>query len=364
MIQHLKRLIILIAVIAHAFVAVLFLISAFSSYISPEKASLSVILGLLYPMFLFLNIGFLIGWIFLRRWYLLISLFSLLIGWSSIRLYVPLHCSEVVIADNEKSIDILTYNVFMFGNLKAHLPDNENPILAYVQEIDPDIVCFQEYMLSENPKFLTAKQIDQALKQYPYRNRSSNTACYSKYPIVGSRPIKYDTDGGNSSTLYKIDVEGDTIYLINNHLESNRFTDNDKEIYRNMIKNVEPNLWEEMKNKLIHKMIKSTRIRARQAEAITETITGLHSDKVIVCGDFNDTPMSYVYRTIKGDMDDAYAARGFGPGITYHENGFWFRIDHILYGKDFTAVDSKIDRVKYSDHYPLRATLKWNKKEK
>lgn len=363
MIKNIKRFINLIALIANISVSILFLIAAFSSHISPEKASIPVILGLLYPAFLILNLCFFVYWALLKRWYCLLSICTLLIGMNSISLYFPINFSTPSISKNEKSIELLTYNVFLFDNLKANLPDSPNPILTYIQTVDPDIVCFQEYQTSKNDKLLTESQIKKALKKLPYRSQVAGTACFSKYPIVGHREINYQTNGGNCSVLYKIDVEGDTIIVVNNHLESNRFTSNEKTIYRNMIKNMEPDLWDEMKDRLIRKMIRSTRIRAGQATAVANAIAKTKSDKVIVCGDFNDTPMSYIYRTIRGEMKDAYAEQGFGPGITYHENGFWFRIDHILYGKAFTAVQSSIDRVTYSDHYPLRATLKWNKKE-
>lgn len=101
--------------------------------------------------------------------------------------------------------------------------------------------------------------------------------------------------------------------------------------------------------------------RAKQARLIRQIADGI-TGAVVICGDFNDTPQSYAYRKIRDDFSDAYVSTGFGPGITYNEQGFWFRIDHILYNNVLRAVDSRIVRQKHSDHYPLRATLQWNTK--
>ena len=78
----------------------------------------------------------------------------------------------------------------------------------------------------------------------------------------------------------------------------------------------------------------------------------------------HDTPQSYAYRKIRGKLKDSYVSTGLGPGITYHANGFWFRIDHILYGKGLQSLSTHIDKVKYSDHYPVKAILKWNETDK
>lgn len=115
------------------------------------------------------------------------------------------------------------------------------------------------------------------------------------------------------------------------------------------------------KSRLLGKLKRAGTERAKQARLIRQIADGI-TGAVVICGDFNDTPQSYAYRKIRDDFSDAYVSTGFGPGITYNEQGFWFRIDHILYNNVLRAVDSRIVRQKHSDHYPLRATLQWNTK--
>jgi hypothetical protein len=92
-------------------------------------------------------------------------------------------------------------------------------------------------------------------------------------------------------------------------------------------------------------------------EKVKNYISKQSSDGVIICGDFNDTPISYAYSKMKVGLKDAYVSTGFGPGITYHEDLFLFRIDHIFHSPNIKAYQTKVDKVKFSDHYPLRTYL-------
>ena len=100
------------------------------------------------------------------------------------------------------------------------------------------------------------------------------------------------------------------------------------------------------------------RIRAGQVVKVKEALSELDVDGSIICGDFNDTPISYVYAQMRRGMKDAFASTGFGPGITYHEDFFWFRIDNIMHSPNLKSYRAKVDKVPYSDHYPLTTFLK------
>lgn len=56
-------------------------------------------------------------------------------------------------------------------------------------------------------------------------------ACYSKYPIerVARVPIE---SAFNGSAMYEIKIGKKYITIVNNHLESNRLTAEDKELYK------------------------------------------------------------------------------------------------------------------------------------
>lgn len=97
-------------------------------------------------------------------------------------------------------------------------------------------------------------------------------------------------------------------------------------------------------------------MRAFQARKVADHIKK-SPYPVIVCGDFNDTPVSYAYRKVKGELKDAFVEAGWGISNSYNGELPSFRIDYILHDKKFKAVNYSRDRVVYSDHFPVRCRL-------
>ena len=80
---------------------------------------------------------------------------------------------------------------------------------------------------------------------------------------------------------------------------------------------------------------------------------------MIVCGDFNDTPLSYTHRVISNGLIDCFVETGNGPGVSYNRSKMYVRIDNILCTPDFKPYACKVDdSIKNSDHYPIMCWLK------
>ncbi|MGL4293940.1 MAG: endonuclease/exonuclease/phosphatase family protein [Bacteroidales bacterium] len=337
---------------------VLFTTSAFSDHVSPLKSVYLSYMGILFPFFLIGVLMFLVYWIIRMKWYALIGVVVLLICWEPVTRYVPYHVYSQ--KTGNPTIKLLTYNTCGLGQNNSM--KNGNAVLDFINREDPDIVCLQEYTFYNRPDGLTEKKIRKKLSQYPYYhyNAASNSyksglAIFSKYPIKRTQAINYESLY-NNSCLYELEVLGKRVTVINNHLESNQLSKEDKEFYNEMIRHFDSNKIDEIRTTLIHKLGKAYRIRAVQADTLRQIINR-QTNPVIVCGDFNDTPISYCYQTIRGDLKDAFRESGFGPGITYHENKFWFRIDHILHSDSFRSSNAKVHHVNYSDHYPVSVTF-------
>lgn len=336
-------------------VLILFLISAFSDRISPEVSVLFPYLGLCFPILCVLTICFIIYWLFVWEWrFALVGVCVLLICKEPLTRYLPYHSREENIP-KEKVLKILTYNVMGFG-YKNHTKEEPNPTIQYIANSGADIVCLQEYIVGNSNDYLTNKKIFNALKMYRYHSLihigSSYIAVFSKYPISKSRKIKYDTTS-NGSSIHVLDIQGKKLTLINNHLESFKLTTEDKSHYSAFIKNMNSETLDGLKNSIDQKLGPTFQIRARQAEVIAQEIKKIDTEYILVCGDFNDTPISYAYRTIRGSLEDAYVSSGKGVGITYNENFFWFRIDNIFHSANLRPINCTVDKVRYSDHYPL-----------
>lgn len=301
--KHFGNFVALLILAINALFTSLLLLAAYSPYIQPVSHPVQSCFGLTFPIFALINGCFLIFWLAIQRYKTaLLPLTGLLLCYSQLRTYLPLnfHTSDIP----EGSIKLLSYNIMGFDG--AWKKDGKNPILTYLKESNADILCLQEYASDESPRHLTQKDIERELKAYPYHRinligsgsgYTNKIACYSKFPILSSRVLDYPS-GYNGSVLYELKLDEDTITLINNHLESNKLTKADKDIYEDMLKAPEKEKVKSGVRLLVHKLAEASAIRAPQADTIARAIASSRHPSVIVCGDFNDTPISYTHRTI------------------------------------------------------------------
>ena len=95
-------------------------------------------------------------------------------------------------------------------------------------------------------------------------------------------------------------------------------------------------------------------VRAGQAERIVNDLR-MDSEKdysLVICGDFNDVPYSYVYNTMLGDLVDGFKECGSGWMYTFRGRKS-VRIDYIFHDKSVSGLTYyKLD-LSYSDHYPV-----------
>ena len=317
-----------------------FLLTAYSPYIQPVEHPLRSCLGLAFPIFLIANICFLFFWLIIQHYKLaLLPLAGMLLAYPQIRTYMPVNFHTDHLP--EESLKILSYNIMGFDGCTKK--NGKNPILTYLQESGADILCLQEYATSNSKQHLTQKDIDHALKDYPYHridklgNSQATTnriACYSKYPILSTRKLDYKSNY-NGSVVYELKIGKDTLTLINNHLESNKLTKEDKVVYEDMLASPQRDKMESGARLLLGKLAEASALRAPQADAIAQAVEQSKYSTVIVCGDFNDTS-------------------GQGLGISYNQNKFYFRIDHILTSKNLQTYNCTVDKsIKDSDHYPI-----------
>ena len=82
---------------------------------------------------------------------------------------------------------------------------------------------------------------------------------------------------------------------------------------------------------------------------------------VILCGDFNDIPISYTYGEISSLLIDSFVESGRGVSSTYRGKLPSYRIDYIFHSKEFKSYNYNCTDVKFSDHLPIKTFLKWKK---
>jgi endonuclease/exonuclease/phosphatase family metal-dependent hydrolase len=350
-----------IVLAVNAAFAFAFLLIAYSPYIHPAAHPVESCMGLAFPIFLIVNVSFVLFWAVAYWRYALLSMLAMLIGCGAIRTYIPLHGTTKELP--EEAIKLLSYNTMQFGGLE--LTDEKNEVMEYLKNSDADIICLQEY--SEGAKGqLTARMIFEQLKEYKYTDVHSvgmggnRVALFSKFPIISASRVDYESNN-NGSVVYDLRVGNDTVMLINNHLESNKLTQADKEMYHEMLTERNRETVESGTKYLLRKLADASALRSHQADTIAALIERSQRKYIMVCGDFNDTPISYAHRRIGENLRDAFVSSGSGFGISYNRNRFCFRIDHILTSKSIKAYNCTVDHsIKASDHYPIWCYLTLN----
>ena len=339
-----------------------YLLGAYSGYIPPVRWIIPAFLGLFFPALLVAQIGVTIFWLLAwdkRRLLLVAAVW--LISLPQLLVYFPISRAEKSLGTEEESLRILSYNVCAFG-FKPHTKTSPNATLQYIKSSGADIVCIQEAMLNQNPwAGVVSKTLRSYLDEdYPYINvirvnrGGSTLALLSKYPIKEAKEIPLPS-WVNGAVAYKVDIRGKETLVINVHLESFRLRRVDGEDYLRLAKDGDAI---RLKDALRAKLSPTFRSHNIQANIIHDLIQNYGSGRVIVCGDFNDTPLSYARYKIGEGLEDAFVSKGNGLGITFHTRPFFVRIDHILFGPAFRALRCEVDKTaSESDHYPIEAVL-------
>ena len=358
--KYIKKTIVWILAILNTLIVLAMVLCAYSVYLRPANYPNWSALGMVFPFFIIATLVFLFVWPFVKWKCCAISIIGIIACWSSIRNYCPINLFQD--APGSKSLKILSYNVFMFRGYH----EGQTDLIDYILNSKADIVCLQEASgLNKGDLFSLLNEV------YPYieTGESSGYECafLSKYPILSLEKIDFETTSARCNSC-EILAYDDTVKVFNCHLESYKLNDDDKHLYKQIIKR-SVHIQEESQAEdslslkegvwwLEGKLAKANAARSIQAEKLDSIISITQNKYIIVCGDFNDSPISYVHKTLTKQLKDAYTESGNGPGWSYNQNGMYFRIDHILISDSFNSYNAKVDKYgQESDHYPIFCTL-------
>jgi len=336
---------------------VLLLLIYCSVYVPPDDFWPPAFLGLLYPYLLIINLLFSLYYALRKSWKVLFSLTVILLGYQHFSNYfqpIP-NFSKA-----PKGVRILSYNVHHFSEDNKRKQPQRSEIIEYLRKADADIICLQEISHFKTGKY-SPEGIRDALPgishyQLAHTGSSIGPLTLSKFPIVRLGEIRFENSANMVLFSDIVLKPGDTVRVYNCHFQSYKITPEDYSL-------IDPgksgtNEQQIREAKLItRKMVIAFSIRAHQSRTVAAHIRK-SPYPVIVCGDFNDTPLSYTYHILGQQLKDSFAEAGFGFSNTYNGLLPSFRIDYILYSPHFKAFSYRCDRVDLSDHFPVTATLK------
>ena len=343
--------------------SVALVISYLTPYISPKTFGSLTIMGHFAPILYILVLICLLLWLIARRWKIAGAVALLLLPgiFHVSQFYNITFMREAESsAESKNSLTVVTYNVRGFYN------DNGKRVVKdfadYIAQSNSfnkdkvraaDVICLQEFSIDADGVNVIDSLVKSSYKDMYINDvhESENVVLrtYSCYPIVESGSIA----GMGRGTSQWVDIvrEQDTIRIFNNHFYTMSISDDDSDdIAHGKILSD----GERMKS-IIERVADNSTVRTGHVDTLLKVVAATPYRHIVV-GDFNDTPMSYVYNRMTEKLTDLFTEKGSGFGYTYRPMWGWLRIDYVMYSDGLEPLHYKSDtEVVLSDHIPVSA---------
>jgi endonuclease/exonuclease/phosphatase family metal-dependent hydrolase len=324
------------------------LLSYACPYVDPSNFSWLAFLGTAYPWLLLFNVILLLFWLWQMNRFALYHLAILLFGWQHLRAFIGLDIGKNKVP--ESAIMVASHN--LGGIYQGKTPNDswrENRVEAYAKFLhdnkNPDILCTQE----TSGKFY--RLLAEKMGYTHSFNLKKGTVILSRFPIEAGGDVPF---GKTANSILWTDVrvaKNKIIRVYNVHLQSNRVSQTAQRVIEKGELD-EGETWHNI-GFMLDRVGDATSIRAEQAKQLREHILA-SKYPVVVCGDFNDTPNSFVYATLSEGLTDTFKEKGLGLGTTFAGSLPLLRIDYILTEKSITPFSCDIPNSPvFSDHYPV-----------
>ena len=321
------------------------IVALFGGDVSPIGHSARAMLVYVLPILILANAVMIIYWLIRRKWLFafipIITITCCIPYIGTLWQFRSLDKS----ANAQPGIKVATYNVCMFNRETSGFMAQD--ILAEMRRQNVDILCIQEYNNVSGDK----KNSESYKEYFPYMAVGrDDMVIYSRYPIKGSKKILFENTN-NSAMWADIDIKGDKIRVFNVHLETTGINGSQ---YR--IAGMKAQGYELSNNQIMETIFGNymlgIMLRAGQAAMVANGVRS-SENPVILCGDFNDVPYSYVYNTMLGNMVDGFKECGSGWARTFREGKKAVRIDYIFHSESLKGLSYYKTDLTYSDHYPV-----------
>lgn len=324
-----------ILVFVNSIVAILLAMAFMGALVNPKYLKFVSLVSLGTPFLLIINVVFAVYWAVQFQKAFFISAIVLLLGYKQVSGFYSFSKKEVLLVDDVK---LMSFNVRLFNKQKWIKKDSiPQKINRFFYDKNPDILCLQEYKPTVQNTFM------QSYKYVKLNTKNQmGLAVFSKFKIVKKGDLHFPNTS-NNAIFVDVIKNKDTVRIYNIHLQSLKINPKEEVLDTKHTKNILKRL-ETGFNKQVEqvKMLKTHIQKCKY--------------KTIICGDFNNTAFSWIYRQLKEGKNDAFNIAGEGFGKTY-EYKFPFRIDFILVDKKIEINYFKTYTQKYSDHYPIMARL-------
>ena len=323
--------------------------SVLSTFLPPDRFPRLSLLGLAFPVFLAASAALLLVCLLFRARLAWLPLAGMLAAGSYVLDYCPVNGRGEV---GDSTLCVISYNAGGVTGAEAR-----DSFWSYLGRMHPDIVCLQEI----SPTWFDTDEAKADMRRLGLSCMGGkSTYVLSRMPMrEAGVSIQYETRGNGSYACWVLHGR-DSILVVSNHLESNRLSSEEKDEYRHILHRPSGDMVRHEGRALAGKLAQSARLRGPQADSLCALAGRYAAYPLLVCGDFNDTPISYTYQRISRHLTSAYRESGRGMGFSFNQDEFFVRIDHIFHSRHLQATRTFIDRQVYlSDHYPIVSYMRW-----
>lgn len=327
--------------------------------ISPHLFWPPAFFGLLHPVFLILNLIFLIYWAVKGKIRFVFNLALLVLSMGSIGKIFTFGAK----ATPEKSgkLKVVSFNAKLFGIYEDNSFNRE--FIEKVSEINPDILCIQEFYNISTGTGNTLDEIKKrsGLKYCYFRNLKSKAkkskfgiTVFSRYKIIDYGELDFGKNTLNLGIYADVKVNNKVIRIYNVHLQSLGINRTELALLSKIGENMDTTV---RVSKSVLKRLKNAYLqRSTQAMTVKQSMQSC-GKPIILCGDFNDTPQSFSYELISEDLKDCFMESGNGLGGTYLGPLPSLRIDYIFHDPSMVSYNYQAIKTFYSDHKRLETLI-------
>lgn len=257
---------------------------------------------------------------------------------------------------------VLSWNVRQFDRYnKLEGAATRDAVLEWLAAAEADIVCLQEVFEDRRRQpYVDTRRVKRAMdlahthadfENEQGLNQVFGVLTLTRFPIIGRKRLQFANDPGNGAIVTDVRRDADTLRIINVHFSSLRFDQADYTAVREGPDAASG-------RRLLGRLKRAWEKRAEQVRQVQEVVES-SPYPVVLCGDFNDTPMSYALHTLRSaGLSDAFAEAGSGFGGTYIGDLPPLRIDYVLVSEGVTPVRVEVGKEVLSDHRSLTAVLR------
>lgn len=349
-------------------------LTTLAGVVRPSRMLLPSLLAYGYLPLLGANVLMVLLWALMKRWEFLLSVAAIAVRWSMVGLFFQVGGTGKV-PDREEHpqmVTVMSYNVHMFygtgGNVVklSQTDSNAAKFLALVREHRPDVLCLQEY---QPPKTLalTDSLVLQGYNHY-YGSHTASSGRPSGTVVFSRLPISYVTRIDNTKLLVELLQEEQRIRVCCVHMDSYQFDNSDRE----EIERMRHGEVQESSRKTIGKVKETILNHETEWEQHLKQVVTESTVPLVLAGDMNDIPGSWLYQQVTRHLSDTYREKGVGFVTTYNGGdeqllpvgSGWlpkFRIDMVFHSDGLRTLSYRRIKTRISDHYPVLVAMEFEK---